>query len=61
MDPQTVAKGDNVGHVGLHKVTGTTVEAIVGGVYHQFVRLSSFTPPPLLHPTAVLNRLLWIL
>ena len=47
MDPQTVAKGDNVGHVGLHKVTGTTVEAIVGGVYHQFVRLSpSFTPLP---------------
>lgn len=24
--------------VGLYKVTGTTVEAVVGGVFHQFVR-----------------------
>lgn len=24
--------------VGLHKVQGTTVEAIMGGIYHQFVR-----------------------
>jgi dsRNA-specific ribonuclease len=37
-DPQTVAKGVDNSHLGLHKVLGTTVEAIVGGVYHQFVR-----------------------
>lgn len=37
-DPQAVAKGVDNAHVGLHKVLGTTVEAIVGGVYHQFVR-----------------------
>jgi len=35
-DPQMGVKG--MGYVGLHKVLGTTVEAIVGGVYHQFVR-----------------------
>ena len=39
--------GDNL-HVGLHKVLGTMVEAIVGGIYHQFVRLSIslFSFPP---------------
>lgn len=25
--------------IGLYKVAGTTVEAVVGGVFHQFVRL----------------------
>lgn len=39
VDPQMAAKGADKGHIGLHKVLGTTVEAIVGGVYHQFVRL----------------------
>jgi len=34
VDPQMGVKG--MGHIGLHKVLGTTVEAIVGGVYHQF-------------------------
>lgn len=38
VDPQVAAKGADNAHVGLHKVLGTTVEAIVGGVYHQFVR-----------------------
>lgn len=48
VDPQMIAKGADSGYVGLHKVLGTTVEAIVGGVYHQFVRLPfSSTPPPL--------------
>lgn len=45
VDPQMVAKGADNGHVGLHKVLGTTVEAIVGGVYHQFVRLFLDLPP----------------
>jgi len=36
LDPQMVAKGADNGHVGLHKVLGTTVEAIIGGIYHQF-------------------------
>ena len=52
MDPQMGMKG--MGQVGLHKVLGTTVEAIVGGVYHQFVR------PPFPRPirsTIVLNYL----
>jgi len=31
--------GVGSGQIGLHKVLGATVEAIVGGVYHQFVRL----------------------
>lgn len=26
--------------IGLYKVTGTTVEAVVGGMFHQFVRVS---------------------
>jgi len=36
VDPQMAAKGVDNRHIGLHKVLGTTVEAIVGGVYHQF-------------------------
>jgi hypothetical protein len=51
-DPQTVAKGANDGYIGLHKVLGATVEAIVGGVYHQFVRLHFLVHlpfPPLIH------------
>jgi len=49
-----VAKGADNGHVGLHKVLGTTVEAVVGGVYHQFVRLpfSLIPPHPLPHQCA---------
>ena len=49
VDPQMIVKGADSGYVGLHKVLGTTVEAIVGGVYHQFVRrpLSLINPPPL--------------
>lgn len=39
VDPQMGVKGVGSGQIGLHKVLGTTVEAIVGGVYHQFVRL----------------------
>jgi len=39
VDPQTGVRGVGSGQVGLHKVLGTTVEAIIGGVYHQFVRL----------------------
>ena len=47
VDPHMVAKEADAGHVGLHKVLGTTVEAIVGGVYHQFVRHPfSLTSPP---------------
>ena len=42
-DPQMLAKGVDSARVGLHKVLGTTVEAIVGGVYHQFVRLARFS------------------
>ena len=37
MDPQMVAKGAENAHVGLHKVLSTIVEAIPGGIYHQFV------------------------
>lgn len=37
-DPSTVSQGENKGYVGSYKVFGTTVEAIFGGVYHQFVR-----------------------
>lgn len=40
VDPQMVAKGADNGYIGLHKVLGTTVEAIFGGIYHQFVRPS---------------------
>ncbi|KAF9645734.1 hypothetical protein BDM02DRAFT_3189421 [Thelephora ganbajun] len=36
VDLHMVAKGMDNGNVGLHKVLGTTVEAIIGGVYHQF-------------------------
>jgi len=39
VDPQMGMKGMGSGQIGLHKVLGTTVEAIVGGVYHQFVRM----------------------
>ena len=50
LDPQMVTKGGDNSHVGLHKVLGTTVEAIVGGVYHQFVRPSILSfPSPLYH------------
>jgi hypothetical protein len=41
-----VAKGGDSGRLGFHKVLGTTVEAIVGGVYHQFVRCHFPRPPP---------------
>ena len=59
VDPQMVAKGTDNGYVGLHKVLGTTVEAIVGGVYHQFVRLPfSLTYHPLRF-TAVLTHFLF--
>ena len=45
------------GHVRLHKVLGTTVEAIAGGVYHRFVRPPfSLTPHPLRF-TALPSRL----
>jgi hypothetical protein len=30
---------------GLHKIAGTMVEAVVGGVFHQFVSLISCFPP----------------
>ena len=30
---------------GVHKVAGTMVEAVVGGVFHQFVSLISCFPP----------------
>lgn len=36
--PQIVAKRANDGHAKLHKVLGATVEAIVRGVHHRFVR-----------------------
>ena len=45
MDPQMGVKGVGSGQIGLHKVLGVTVEAIVGGVYHQFVRLPQLPPP----------------
>jgi len=44
VDPQMISRGMDNRHVGLHKVLGTTVEAIVGGVYHQFVRLPFSSP-----------------
>ena len=31
-------RGENARSVGMYKVQGTTVEAVVGGVFHQFVR-----------------------
>ena len=46
VDPQMVAKGGDSGRLGFHKVLGTTVEAIVGGVYHQFVRCLFPLHPP---------------
>ena len=49
VDSQMVTKAVDNGYIGLHKVLGTTVEAIVGGVYHQFVRLPLSSIPPLLH------------
>lgn len=39
VNSQVVAEGVGNRYIGLHKVLGTTVEAIVGGVYHQFVRV----------------------
>ena len=45
VDPQMGVKGVGSGQIGLHKVLGTTVEAIVGGVYHQFVRLPRIPLP----------------
>lgn len=44
VDPQMIARGVDNRHIGLHKVLGTTVEAIVGGVYHQFVRIPFSSP-----------------
>ena len=41
VDPQLVAKGAENAHVGLHKILGTIFEAISGGIYHPFVRVSS--------------------
>lgn len=55
VDPQMIERGTDNGRIGLHKVLGTTVEAIVGGVYHQFVCL----PFPAIHPLrfdVVLNQ-----
>lgn len=37
-------QGRNARSVGMYKVHGTTVEAVVGGVFHQFVRLTPFSP-----------------
>ena len=36
-----VAKGADNAHIGLHKILGTIVEAMSGGIYHPFVRVSS--------------------
>lgn len=46
MDPRSASRlgRDVLRSVGLYKVTGVTVEAVVGGVFHQFVRV----PLPLL-------------
>lgn len=38
--PFADVKGDNARSIGMYKVHGTTVEAVVGGVFHQFVRVS---------------------
>ena len=40
LDPQMVTKWGDYLHVGLHKVLGMMVKAIIGGIYHQFIRLS---------------------
>lgn len=37
--PLVGLSSDNARGVGLYKVLGTTVEAVAGGVFHQFVRL----------------------
>jgi len=47
MDPQTVANGVDDECIGLHKVLGTTVEVIVGGICHQSVRFLLPPVPPL--------------
>ncbi len=39
--PFVDVKGDNARSIGMYKVHGTTVEAVVGGVFHEFVRVSS--------------------
>lgn len=39
--PFADVKADNARSIGMYKVHGTTVEAVVGGVFHQFVRVSS--------------------
>jgi len=57
MDPQMVTKAVDNGHVGLHKILGTTAEAIVGGLCHQFVRFPVSLILPL-RSTIVLTYLL---
>jgi hypothetical protein len=37
--PEKVEKRGRHGGVGLYKVSGTAVEALVGGVYHQYVSI----------------------
>ncbi len=57
-------KGDNARSVGMYKVHGSTVEAVVGGVFHQFVRTtfsgrltSAHLPMSILQGGAVAHRL----
>ena len=38
-------RASNARGIGMYKVYGSTVEAVVGGVFHQFVR-PLFSPPP---------------
>jgi hypothetical protein len=39
--------GENISHdSGLYKVRGTTVEAVVGGVFHQFVSVNGYDISP---------------
>ena len=38
--PLANVQGRNARSIGMYKVHGTTVEAVVGGVFHQFVRVS---------------------
>lgn len=48
--PVDTASGE--GSIGLYKIQGTTVEAVMGGIYHQFVRVPYLAG----HPT---NLKLW--
>lgn len=54
--PFADVKADNARSIGMYKVHGTTVEAVVGGVFHQFVRIFKLWTVPWLMQTRVACR-----